>query len=278
MIKKDDVKRENLKNNFLKNIIMRFDYTGVSEVELDDIIAKVKPIFKIDGYNRLKEGYLTEMDFQVQDPESIEIDSLPIKEIRKKRAYVFINDEKGIECKISAQFTFVSIRSQKYILFSEYSNTLLNVMKKLKNEVEFLNCIRFGIRKINQCIIKDIHSLNYYFNEKIFQIYGLDKGTIPKLFESKDCFMVGKYNVNLERMVVMGEYEDEPACQVVLDSDIYITEFKDINRLFSDNADMSAMNDELFELYKEAVTETFIEQLEKDNFTDSNIIGVERNE
>ena len=44
MIMKNDVRRENLKNNFLKNIIVRFDYTGIAEVELDSIIAKVKPI------------------------------------------------------------------------------------------------------------------------------------------------------------------------------------------------------------------------------------------
>lgn len=181
MIMKNDVRRENLKNNFLKNIIVRFDYTGIAEVELDSIIAKVKPIFKTDGYNKLKEEYLTEMDFQLQDPESIEMDGLPVKEIRKKRAYVFINDEKGIECKISTQFTFVSIQSQKYISFSEYSKTLMNVITTLKDEVEFLNCIRFGIRKVNQCIIKDIYSINKYFDTKFFQIYGLDSG-IPQSF------------------------------------------------------------------------------------------------
>lgn len=278
MIMKNDVKRENLKNNFLKNIIVRFDYTGISEVELDSIIAKVKPIFKTDGYNKLKEEYLTEMDFQLQDPESIEMDGLPIKEIRKKRAYVFINDEKGIECKLSTQFTFVSIQSQKYISFSEYSKTLTNVITTLKNEVEFLNCIRFGIRKVNQCIIKDIYSLNKYFDTKFFQIYGLDKGNTPKLFESKDCYEDGKYNINLTRMVIRGEYDDEVAYQVVLDSDIYITKIEDINELFNGDTEIIAMNEKLFELYKAAVTETFIEELGKEDYRDSNIIGVERNE
>lgn len=278
MITKNDVKRENLKNNFLKNIIVRFDYTGISEVELDSIIAKVKPIFKNDGYNKLKEEYLTEMDFRLQDPESIETDGLPVKEIRKKRAYVFINDEKGIECKLSTQFTFVSIQSQKYISFSEYSKTLMNVITTLKNEVEFLNCIRFGIRKVNQCIIKDIYSINQYFDTKFFQIYGLDSGNTPKLFENKDCFVTGKYNVNLTRMVIMGEYDDEVAYQVVLDSDIYITKSEDINELFNGDTEITTMNEKLFALYKEALTETFIEKLGKEDYSDSNIIGVEHNE
>ena len=50
---KKDVNREHLKNNFLKNIIVRFDYTGIAEVELDTIIAEVKPIFKSAGYTKL---------------------------------------------------------------------------------------------------------------------------------------------------------------------------------------------------------------------------------
>lgn len=278
MIMKSDIKRKDLKNNFLKNIIVRFDYTGIAEVELDRIIAKVKSIFKADGYNKLKEEYLTEMDFQLQDPESIEMDALPIKEIRKKRAYVFVNDEKGIECKLSTQFAFVSIQSQKYISFVEYSGTLLRVINILREEVEFLNCVRFGIRKVNQCIMKDIYSLNKYFDTKFFKMYGLDKRHVPKLFESKDCFVDGKYNINLIRMVVMGEYDDEAACQVILDSELYITKMKDINELFNGNTEITAMNEKLFELYKEALTEAFIEELGKEDYSDSNIIGVERNE
>ena len=274
----NNVKRENLKNNFLKNIIVRFDYTGVAEVELDNIISEVKPIFKGDGYNRLEEEYLTEMDFQLQDPESMEIDGLPIKEISKKRAYVFINDEKGIECKLSTQFALVLIQNQKYIPFFEYSKTLMCVMTKFREEVEFLNFTRFGIRKVNQCIIKDISSLNKYFDTKFFQIYGLEKGNIPKLFEAKDCFADEKYNVNLTRMVIMGEYENEAAYQVVLDSDIYITKTEAINELFKGDTEITAMNENLFVLYKEALTETFIEELGKEDYSDSNIIGVECNE
>ena len=275
---KSDVKRENLKNNFLKNIIVRFDYTGIAEVELDNIIAKVKPIFKIDGYKKLKEEYLTEMDFQLQDPESIEFEGLPIKEIRKKRAYVFINEEKGIQCKLSTQFALVSIQSQKYIAFSEYSKTLLRVMKTLKAEVEFLSCIRFGVRKVNQCIIKDISRLNEYFDKRFFSIYGADNGNLSKLFDCKDCFIKGKYNVNLERIVVRGEYDDDEAYQVVLDSDIYITNPENINELLDDEIELAAMNECLFQLYKEALTETFIEALGKRDFDDSNIVGVEQNE
>lgn len=278
MAKKNEIKRENFKNNFLKNIIVRFDYTGIAEVELDKIIAKVKSIFKEDGYDKLNEGYLTEMDFQFQDPESVEAEGLPIKEIRKKKAYVFTNSQKGIECKLSTQFVLVSIYSQKYISFAEYSQTLMNVIRMIKSNVEFLRCFRFGIRKINKCIIKNIEDLNQYFEVEFFKIYGLNRKFEPKLFESKDCFKDEKYNVNLTRMVIMGEYENDVAYQVVLDSDIYITENDNISNLFNNNDEITIMNEKLFELYKEALTEYFITELGKENFSDEHIIGVEPNE
>ena len=278
MIMKKDVNREHLKNNFLKNIIVRFDYTGIAEVELDTIIAEVKPIFKSAGYTKLREEYLTEMDFELQDPENIEIEGLPIKEIRKKKAYVFANEKKDIECKISTRFALVSIQNHKYIPFAEYSETLFEVVKTLINKVEFLNCISFGIRKVNQCIMKDISKINEYFETDFYNLYGLKKGNKPKIFETKDCFKEEKYNFNLTRMVVGDEYEESVAYQVILDTDIYITEASDINELFSDTSEINIMNEKLFEVYKSAITKEFIEKLGMDNYNDQNIIGVEKNE
>lgn len=278
MIIKNEVRREDLKNNFLKNIIVRFDYTGIAEVELDGIISKVKPIFKENGYNKLQEEYLTEMDFQLQDPEIVEMEGLPIREIRKKKAYVFSNEEKGLKCKLSTCFAFVTVQNQKYISFSEYSKTLINLIKVLKEEVEFLSCFRFGIRKVNQCIIRDISRLNQYFDKKLFGVYGLERGNVLKLWESKDCFEEGQYNINLTRTVVMGEYTDDVVYQVVFDSDIYVVTEENINELLKDSSRIDVMNERLFVLYKEALTETFIEALGQDCYYDENIIGVEKNE
>lgn len=117
MITKNDVKRENLKNNFLKNIIVRFDYTGISEVELDSIIAKVKPIFKNDGYNKLKEEYLTEMDFRLQDPESIETDGLPVKEIRKKEHMFLLMMKKELNVNFQHNLRLCQYKARNIFLF-----------------------------------------------------------------------------------------------------------------------------------------------------------------
>ena len=277
-IMKREAKRGTFKNNFLKNIVVRFDYTGMSENELDSIVAKIKPIFKKAHYNRMKEEHLTEMDFQLQDPESIEVDGLPIKEIRKKIAYVFTNEEKGIKCKISTQFIFISIQNRKYVEFSEYSSTIMQVVSVLKEDVEFLNFERFGIRKINQCIIKDIRKIHDYFEEKYYMICGLEDNRTPKLFESKDCYIDGKYNINYTRMVINGEYDGETAYQVVLDSDVYSNNSEHIEKIISDDEELNNMNEILFDLFKEVLTENFIVKLSKEEYTDTNIIGVDKNE
>lgn len=275
---KNELKREDLKNNFLKNIVVRFDYIGISEMELEELVSFVKPIFAKAGYNILREEYLTAMDFQLQDPEYIETEGLPAKEIRKKKAYVYINEPKGIQCKLSTNFACVEIQNQKYVAFMEYSNTLIEVIRCFREKIEFLNCIRFGIRKVNQCIIRDISSLNQYFSKHIFQIYGSESGRMPKLYESKDCFTEGNYNINLVRTVVSGEYKNQKAYQVVLDSDIYVMDSASIDELFEKQEKIVVMNERLFELYKESLTEQFLDGLGQEEYTDTNIIGVEKNE
>lgn len=114
---KDTVKRENLKNNFLKNIIVRFDYTGIAEVELDNIVAKVKSIFKKAHYNNLKEEYLTEMDLQLQDPEGIEMESLPVTGVRKKRAYVFLIRKEGLNVNFQLSLRLYRFKVKNIFLF-----------------------------------------------------------------------------------------------------------------------------------------------------------------
>lgn len=274
---KDKIKREDLKHNFLKNIIIRFDYTGVSEAELDGIIAKVKPIFKSAGYSNMREEYLTEMDFELQDPERLEEEGLPVKDIRKSKAYVFSDPESGINCKLSSRFAFIQVRNSRYVSFSEYSTILMNVVAEIKKDVDFMELVRFGIRKINGCILKDINDLSKYFEKNYFPIHGFYGNHKQKLFESKDCYVDEDHNVNLMKTLLNGEYDDQIAYQVILDTDIYMKNDNNINQLFDNEKMILSMNEKLFALYKEALTDTFLELLCCEKFEDTGIIGVDIN-
>lgn len=274
---KSDIDRRFFKNNFLKKIIVRFDFTGVLEQEIEEQMTKLQPIFKGKGYDVFKNEYSTEMDFQVEDPELIEAQGLPVREIRKQKAYVYENRDKGIEIKLSAWYAYVSVESKNYISFSEYSNDLMDAVHILKDNLKFINFTRFGIRKINQCIIKDLSRLNCYFEKEYYQVFAKEHNCLSKLYQTKDCYKDNDYNINLVRTIVTGEYEDEPAYQVILDTDVYING-KKIEEMLDEEKNITMMNEKLFELYKESITEKFIAELGKENFEDKNVIGVTKNE
>lgn len=96
----------------------------------------------------------TEMDFQMDDPEIMEMEGIPVGDVRRQRVYVFKNHVEGINLKISPVFAAVLIEETKYIDFFEYGRTLLEVMALIRRKTEFFSPVRFGLRKINQCVLK----------------------------------------------------------------------------------------------------------------------------
>lgn len=279
---KEFIKREELKNNFLKRIIMRCDFSGVSENEIDGLIIELKQIFSEHGFDEFKESYSTEMDFQLDDPEDIRKNGIPVKDIRKQKVWIFINNKKSIIFKLSTMFAFVLIENNKYVDFSEYNTIFSKVMKKVKSKISFFKCFRIGIRKINQCILLNPSLLNEYFEKKYFQFFKFkedDNQIDNNLYEVKDCFRYYKYNINLLRNIIQGELNTKEAYQVVLDTDIYLTDEEKIDGFFKSNDEnLKEMNDILFEIYKDSITFEFIKKLEKDKFNDEELVGVEKNE
>lgn len=275
---KQSLARSDLKHNFLKTIIIRFDFNGISEVELDSTITDIKPLLYSKGYDRLSIELATEMDFQLGDPERAEMEGLPIQGVRRQRVYVFKNQIEGIQLKISPVFAFIFIEKTRYIDFKDYSKTLVDVVRIIRDKIPFFNTDRFGLRKINQCIFTDPNIINDYFEPEFFKLFKFSIGDSSKLTSSKDCFIHNDYNVNSIRTIIHGEWEEKEAYQVVLDSDVYLLETDIVNELIDTPDKMNPMNELLFDLYKAVLTDDFIRKLQGETFSDTEIIGVECNE
>ena len=275
---KQSLARSDLKHNFLKTIIIRFDFNGISEVELDSTITEIKPLLYSKGYDRLSIELATEMDFQLGDPERAEMEGLPIQGVRRQRVYVFKNQIEGIQLKISPVFEFIFIEKTHYIDFKDYSKTLVDVVRIIRDRIPFFNTDRFGLRKINQCIFTDPNIINDYFEPEFFKLFKFSIGDSSKLTSSKDCFIHNDYNVNSIRTIIHGEWEEKEAYQVVLDSDVYLLETDIVNELIDSPDKMNPMNELLFDLYKAVLTDDFIRKLQGETFSDTEIIGVECNE
>lgn len=275
-IKKNQLQRNDLKHNFLKQIVIRFDFTGISESEIDGVIQEIKPLLRERGYRSMKIESIKEMDFQLDDPETIEAEGIPVREVRQQNVYVFFNEKPGVILKISTVFAFISIEKTKYINFFEYSPTLLEVMKKIQ-ECLFFAGTRFGLRKINKCILIDINTLNKYFEHDAFHLFSMNSESRSKLFNARDCILHKDYNINYTRNILAGELDREQVYQVVLDTDIYLLESEKVSELIKKPELLIPMNDLLFDMYKMTITDEFAGELQKENFCDENIIGVEKN-
>lgn len=262
--------RTDLKHNFLDNIIIRFDFNGIFENELEKCVSTLKKTLKKNKYNFAHEEYAKEVDFKINDPD---IELISPTNIRQQKVYVFHNVEDGLTFKISRSFAIINSSNKKYMSFSDYAPPLIEIINILKT-ITYFNITRFGIRKINICILKDITKLYNYFKKEHFYLYDKEK---TQIYEQRQTYIQNQYNINLIRNIVLGKYDENSAYQIAIDADIYTLSSEQIDELLNNHSKINEMNNILFEIYISMLTKKFIKQLTRDIFVDNNLIGVVKN-
>lgn len=275
---KENITRKDIQYNFLKNIMIRFDFDGVDEAELGIVIQEISPVLKKKGYTSRTTEICKEMDFKINDPESIDTESLAVRNVRQQQVFVFHNEDPQVKLRISSTFAIISINKTKYVNCLNYCDVLLDVMRSIEDKVTYFNCRRFGLRKINQCFLMDITKLNDFFEDKHYRVFHFGERSEPKVTQLKDSLSVEKYNVNLVRTLVRGEIDEKEAYQIVLDADIYVLGNQMVSSLLTESEMVSNMNEILFRLYKDVLTEEFLQQLIDGTFDAQVIREVEKNE
>ena len=277
---KNEIGREALKYNFLKKIIIRFDYDGRDDTELDQVLSDVSLKLKEYGYTNRTTETATEMQIQFDDPESGNYSEVYGKKVREQKVFVFHNENPQVKLGISSSSACINIEETKYVDCLIYCDVLWKVMKIISEsgKVPFFEFKRFGLRKINQCFLRDIKCLNEYFEPAHFHVFKFqDESSIKeKVMQIRESLEIADYNVNLNRMLIRGELGGEEAYQVNYDTDIYLLD-ESIEELIQNEEKIAEMNNWLFALYKDAVTETFLNQLIEGTFDRDMIIGVEAN-
>lgn len=278
---KKSIGRDALKYNFLKKIIIRFDYDGMDDTELDQVISSISLELKEHGYTNRTVETAREMQIQLDDPESGNYGEVYGKKVREQKVFVFRNGNPQVKLGISSSSACINIEETKYVDCLTYCDVLWKVMKIISEseKVPFFQFKRFGLRKINQCILKDINCLNDYFEPShyhIFRFQNMDN-IKEKIMQIRESLEIDDYNINLNRMLIRGEVRGQEAYQVNYDADIYLLDEESIEELIQNKDKIAKMNDWLFELYKDAVTETFLNQLIDGTFDSDMIIGVEAN-
>ena len=149
---KNSIDRKKLKYNFLKKIIIRFDYDGMDDTELDQVISSISMELKKHDYTSRTVETEKEMQFEFNDPESGDYAELYGKKIREQKVFVFHNENPQIKLSISSSCACISIEETKYVDCLKHCDVLWKVMSIIISEPEQVPHTRSPPALVNQSL------------------------------------------------------------------------------------------------------------------------------
>jgi len=272
-MKTNSVKRCELKHNIMKEIILRIDYQGILEIE--EFIKKIQPKLK-ENFSNYEVKFMNGIEVQIHNPEELSKTlSLPIKEITKQPIHVYTQNKHGndeLMLNISKYTTDLSIKCKNYKGIDEYLDLFEGLVQDLKEKNDFFTEKRFGMRKISYEIFKNQEDAFKCFQKTkiVPEIDGFEiiNGNTKHRLKSKNDFTID-YKREIEDGTILEGGEKIKAYRIILDFDGFFDEnkLKELNWYGSKNIkpDMLKLNEDLFELFTNSVTEDFITKCKGEN-------------
>lgn len=271
---KKDIKREELKTNFLRQTIIRLDYDVLFQKDMENFIEKIYP-YLISKKYKMNSNTLSNINV------NLNIDNINnmTKNINTdtENYTSFKNKEENIVIDITKEFITMTIMYQTFQNFKELSEIFNKMIENLKNIRVGFSFNRIGIRKINAWAIRDILNINKYLEETTFNFtkeLNEEKSTKFIVKNSIESFVINDYKVNKTVNVAKGiviNNEDkceEESYQIILDIDIYDDEIKE------NNIKLIIMNNQLFEIYKDSLKYDFLKKLKTETYEDKEIFKI----
>lgn len=277
-MEKSKLQRADFHYNFLKNIIVRLDFQGVLEAELEQVLPEVKRYLKSKEFDRYAEKNNNQINIELTNIDGIQ-ECTPFKGVRNQRIYSFTNDDKGYTLDVSTDFICLNINSTTYIPFEEYQMLVPDIASILREKIDFFTVKRYGIRKINVCLVNKKENIRTLFsNERFGYFNGLPE--IATLASGhRDTFSTENFRINLTCDINQGKANNAEVYRVSLDIDVYLDDKEKIEMVLSANDEALKMNDLIFAIYLDALTNEFKGALTSEgDFSIEGVLGVEPNE
>ena len=274
---RSELTRQSFKYNYLKEIILRFDYQGVFQSELEEIIPLIKGDLKSNGFSRYELKASNEMQFDIK-PDLSGIAAPTIRKYESFPIHTFVNEDSGFSISLSEKFTAMTVSSSKYIPFEQYENLFLGVCEALQSKVDFLTPKRFGLRKINNCFLTDISKIQEFFSANYYSFSSVLGPNIvtdeKRTFTRSEPFYLNVYSSVREGKL----NNDEAAYAIILDSDIYSEDSSHISSILFEEKTLQKLNDILFEVYVDSMTDKTLSILISEDGVPDYLKGVEESE
>lgn len=200
----------------------------------------------------------------------------------QKSLYEKYEDEgSNIQVSISRQSLVVRIRKTNYVNFKNYTDEIAEILDKIIGRSKIFILKEVGIQKKNICYLSDVAQLHKYFSSKYYSVLNCDTEHRP-VFAARDIFTEEGYICSVERRVDFGKLRGRDVSRVLMVSDIrYIpaeTEDASLDLKLLKDTTLNAMNEILFGIYLDSLTEDFCQKLQQQEFDDAKeIIGVASN-
>lgn len=269
---KENITRESLKTNFLRQTIIRLDYDMLFEKDIQKFIEQIYPYLIQKNY-KMNSNTMSNFNVNINMDELNNVTNNVDTNIENFTS--FKNKDGSIVIDIVKEATIMTIEYNKFEKFEEFSGIFNEIIKILKNIRIGFSFNRIGIRKINVLFIKNIDKINNYIEEETFSFTKKinNRKTDFIIKNTVESFIIDSYKVNKNVTISKGTFicenqKEQEGYQIMLDIDIYDDE------MINNNINIEKMNNELFELYKNSLKYEFLNNLKTENYQDKEIINI----
>ena len=262
---KNNITREMLKNNFLRQTILRIDYDYLFPDSLTSLASQIDEELKKDNYtveNKSKSEVDLFINIDNMNQDEI-IKSLSNTKIEKEDIYFFTNQNKNIFIEIGKEYSSITVNHNEYINFNVIKSIMNLIISKVilvKNNIQLK---RWWLRKINALLLDDINKLSNLFEKNTLYIkesYNLDSKNNIETYILDNNYVLNLIT-NISKGMLSSIEGNQDVYQVMLDLDVYQDQTINPN-----NIDFDEMNNIIFEVYKDSLTEEFLSSLTKEEF------------
>lgn len=269
---KSDYDRYSLKENLLRKILIRIDYTGVTTI--DGWIESIKTNFIKDYFDRYIKHLNNNAKIDLSNMGDISKSlAIPITEIVREPIHTFTeskfaNREDKVQLDITSFYTTVSIDCIHYQNIDAYIDFIVELLTSLLKSDTYIQIKRIGIRKIGGTEFNSKAVINDVFEEEQFFCKLVDDSDIEMVNREYTDRFVRKnpdVKINYTRLCRAINIKGENKIQVILDMDGYVDERiilkndyqypRDLKDVFTIN-----INGYLFELFKNSVREKYLKE------------------
>lgn len=277
LLEKNEITRECLKRDFLKQTIIRVDYDYLFDEYIEKVMKNVDSFLSDKGYS-IKNSFMSQFGLRVDfdklnsDLSSNIIDNINVENDKREKFISFINNDKQIKIDITKEYSSITIDYVNHVHFDELSEIFNKILTELKSVRSNLMLKRIGLRKINVYMLNNIDDIKNYFEESIFNFSSSNLDTYEFLGKnSLDMYSYKGYKVNQTFNVAQGYLQNSGTehlvNQIILDFDIYSEKPKT-------DVSLDDMNNCIFELYKSSLKKEFLNDLMNENSVDERIFNI----